>query len=191
HHPLLGGRQARRLRRTRPLHGHRHSRSAVGADHRTRNHRPPCPPRDVANAARPRRGAGRNRRCRSSRSHRRTSEPRRPCLAVPRWSRRRTTGAAPAPRLVAASHPAPGEHPAVLRADHDQWAGGPRPAVTDAALRDRRFVMFAKALGVGSAAVVFCTVVIAAVVATVAVYDHAPTPAPAPGAATAPSTEAL
>src|SRR5690606_8573548 len=73
----------------------------------------------------------------------------------------------------------------------DQWAGGPRPAVTDAALRDRRFVMFAKALGVGSAAVVFCTVVIAAVVATVAVYDHAPTPAPAPGAATAPSTEAL
>ncbi|MGW4069183.1 C40 family peptidase [Nocardia grenadensis] len=51
--------------------------------------------------------------------------------------------------------------------------------------------MFAKALGVGSAAVVFCTVVIAAVVATVAVYDHAPTTAPAPGSGTAPSTEAL
>ncbi|WP_280489723.1 bifunctional lytic transglycosylase/C40 family peptidase [Nocardia carnea] len=51
--------------------------------------------------------------------------------------------------------------------------------------------MFCKAVGAGAAAVVFCSVVIAAVVATVAVFDHTPTPVPAPGAGTAPSTEAL
>ncbi|WP_280457292.1 C40 family peptidase [Nocardia carnea] len=51
--------------------------------------------------------------------------------------------------------------------------------------------MFAKALGAGAAAVVFCSVVIAAVVATVAIFDHTPTPRPSPGPGTAPSTEAL
>ncbi|GGL20638.1 C40 family peptidase [Nocardia jinanensis] len=49
--------------------------------------------------------------------------------------------------------------------------------------------MMTKALCAGAAAVVFCSIVIAAVVATVAVYDY--TPVPAPGAATGPSTEAL
>ncbi|MEU1984414.1 bifunctional lytic transglycosylase/C40 family peptidase [Nocardia sp. NPDC019395] len=53
-------------------------------------------------------------------------------------------------------------------------------------------MMFGKVLATGSAAVVFCSVVIAAVVATVVLYNHTPTtPVPAPGADTAPSTEAL
>ncbi|WP_459547615.1 C40 family peptidase [Nocardia sp. X0981] len=50
--------------------------------------------------------------------------------------------------------------------------------------------MFAKALTAGSAAVVFCSVIITAVVATVAVYGHTPT-TPAPGTGSVPSTEAI
>ncbi|WP_280370741.1 bifunctional lytic transglycosylase/C40 family peptidase [Nocardia wallacei] len=52
--------------------------------------------------------------------------------------------------------------------------------------------MLAKALSVSGAAVVFCSVVIAAVVATVAVFDHSlPAPGPAPGGGSTPSPDAV